>query len=48
MWSMHFHYIRQAISFEKQLKGWSRKKKEALMNNDWNAIVLLSNKNKNK
>ncbi len=44
IWSMHFNDIRKAISFEKQVKGWSRKKKEALMNDDWNMIVLLANK----
>ena len=35
------------IGFEKQVKGWSRKKKEALFKEDWNEIVRLSNyKNK--
>lgn len=33
----------QAISFEKQVKGWSRKKKEALMKEDWKELVRLSN-----
>ncbi len=46
IWSTCFSDIRQAISFEKQLKGWSRKKKEALIRDDWDQIVLLSNKNK--
>lgn len=32
----------QAIAFEKQLKGWSRKKKEALIRGDWNALPALS------
>lgn len=35
--------IEQAIEFEKQLKGWSRKKKEALFNEDWDEIKRLSN-----
>jgi putative endonuclease len=26
-----FHFVQQAIAFEKQVKGWSRKKKEALI-----------------
>ncbi len=34
--------IKQAISREKQLKGWSRKKKIALMTEDFNALVQLS------
>ncbi|MGJ7032805.1 GIY-YIG nuclease family protein [Niabella hirudinis] len=37
-----FHDVRNAIAFEKQLKGWSRKKKEALMRSDWDALKLLS------
>jgi len=42
-----FDEIEDAIDFEKQLKGWSRKKKEALFEEDWNEIVKLSNyKNK--
>jgi putative endonuclease len=28
----------EAISMEKKLKGWSRKKKEALINGDWSLI----------
>jgi putative endonuclease len=38
-----FSDIRKAIEWEKQLKGWSRKKKEALFKEDWNEIVRLSN-----
>lgn len=37
-----FHDVRNAIAFEKQLKGWSRKKKEALMRSDWDTLKLLS------
>ena len=31
-----------AITFEKKLKNWSRKKKEALFSNDWESIRKLS------
>ena len=34
--------IRQAILREKQLKGWSKKKKEALFKEDWPEIKKLS------
>ncbi len=37
-----FEDINQAISWEKQLKGWSRKKKEALFENDWDKIKFLA------
>ena len=38
-----FDNINNAIEFEKQLKGWSRKKKEALFAEDWVEIKRLSN-----
>ncbi len=38
-----FQDVNMAIQFEKQIKGWSRKKKEALFNNDWVKIKVLSN-----
>ena len=34
--------MKQAILREKQLKGWSRKKKEALFKEDWELLKLLS------
>ncbi len=34
--------IKQVILREKQLKGWSRKKKEALFREDWEEIKVLS------
>lgn len=42
MRSFVFNDIRQAIAFEKQVKGWSRKKKEALIKDDWQKISKLS------
>ena len=38
-----FTDIHQAIEWEKQLKGWSRKKKEALFKDDWDEVVRLAN-----
>ena len=37
-----FNDVNQAIAFEKQVKGWSRKKKEALMNSDWDTLKILA------
>ena len=34
--------IRQAIAYEKQLKGWSRKKKQALFKEDFKELKWLS------
>lgn len=42
IYSTNFSDINDAIRFEKQIKGWSRKKKEALMRGDFDALVKLS------
>ena len=41
-YSIHNNDIMQAIAWEKQIKGWSRKKKEALFNEDWEEIKRLA------
>ncbi len=38
----------QAIAWEKKIKGWSRRKKKALIDNDWNSLVEFSKKYKIK
>ena len=38
-----FKDVNQAIDFEKKVKGWSRSKKEALIKDNWDEIVRLSN-----
>jgi len=38
----HFFDVNQAIAWEKQIKGWSRKKKEALFKEDWDKIKELA------
>jgi putative endonuclease len=37
-----FQSVKQAIAWEKQLKGWSREKKEALFREDWEELKRLS------
>ncbi len=37
-----FRYIQDAISWEKQLKDWSRAKKEALIKRDWERVRKYS------
>ena len=37
-----FPDVNQAIAFEKQVKGWRRAKKEALINGDWHLLPELS------
>jgi putative endonuclease len=41
-----FEKITDAIAAERQVKGWSRAKKEALVGGDWQAISRLSNRRK--
>jgi len=42
VWSEHFERIVDAIAAERQIKGWSRAKKQALIKSDWRAIIQLS------
>jgi putative endonuclease len=42
VWSEHFDRIIDAIAAERQLKGWTRAKKEALIRGDWNALQVLA------
>ena len=42
VWSEHFLDITDAIAAERQIKGWSRAKKEALMRGDFDLIRQLS------
>ena len=34
-YSIEINDVKQAIEWERQIKGWSRKKKEALFNDGW-------------
>src|SRR5688572_3509414 len=43
VWHESFIDPNEAIDFEKQLKGWNRKKKEALIEGNWNRIKEVSN-----
>ena len=44
--SNRFSDVREAIRAEKQIKGWSRAKKEALIEGDFEKLVKLSKSNK--
>jgi putative endonuclease len=42
VYSQQFNDIKQAIELEKQIKGWTRRKKEALINEDWGKLKFYS------
>jgi hypothetical protein len=42
VWSEYFDRITDGIAAERQIKGWSRAKKEALMCSDWDKVSDLS------
>ena len=44
VWSQEFAEREQAFAAERQIKGWSRAKMEALIKGDWDAVRLLSRK----
>ena len=42
VYSAHFDHIADAVAAERQVKGWSRVKKEALIRGDFEALPGLS------
>jgi putative endonuclease len=42
VWSEYFDRIIDAIAVERQIKGWSRAKKEALIREDWKSLQVLA------
>ena len=45
-WHQHFVNITDAISVERQIKGWSRAKKEALIRGDYDSLRILASRKK--
>ena len=44
MYKINFTNPTEAIKWEKKIKDWSRKKKEALMAENWNDLIEFSKK----
>jgi putative endonuclease len=44
VWSGEFDLITDAIAFERQLKGWSRAKKEAVIRGQWDRLPDLASR----
>src|SRR5215471_7758281 len=42
IFAQYFETITDAVSAERQVKGWSRAKKEALINGEWNRLTELA------
>jgi putative endonuclease len=42
VWAEHFPDVTDAIAVERQIKGWSRAKKEALIDGDYETIKQLA------
>ncbi len=42
VWSQECSTRDEALSAEMQIKGWSRKKKEAMMRGDWDEVSRLA------
>jgi putative endonuclease len=42
VWHQEFQQITDAIAVERQLKGWGRAKKEALIRGEWEMVRKLS------
>ena len=46
VWAEHFLDIVDAIAVERQIKGWSRAKKEALIRDDYGSLRLLAKRSR--
>jgi putative endonuclease len=44
----YFDRITDAVSAERQIKGWSRAKKEALASGNFEALVVLARRHRSK
>ena len=44
VWSQEFGDRDEAFAAERQIKGWSRAKKEALIRGDWDGLQVMSRK----
>ena len=44
VWSQEFAERDEAFRAERQIKGWSRAKKEALIRGDWDGLQVLARK----
>jgi putative endonuclease len=42
VFAQHFQSIADAVAAERQVKGWSRAKKEAMINGDWDRLPELA------
>ena len=42
LYQNYFTDINEAIAFEKQIKGWTRAKKEALIKGAWDELIRLA------
>ncbi|WP_416365363.1 GIY-YIG nuclease family protein [Sphingobium sp. JS3065] len=48
VWSQQFGTRMEALEAERQIKGWSRAKKLALIREDWTLISTLARSNQEK
>ena len=46
VFSAPFDRVDEAVSFERQIKGWSRAKKQALIRGDYDALPALASRRK--
>ncbi len=42
VFAQHFETITDAVAAERQVKGWTRAKKEAMVNGEWNRLPELA------
>lgn len=48
VWSQEFPTRYEALSAERQIKGWSKAKKQALIDGDWGRVSFLARNRQNR
>jgi putative endonuclease len=46
VWSAEFELVEEAFAFEKQVQGWGRRKREALINGEMDLLPVLAARSK--
>lgn len=46
VWSAEFEHVEAAFAFEKQVQGWGRRKREALITGDLEVLPILASRSR--
>jgi putative endonuclease len=44
VWAAEFEHVGAAFAFEKQVQGWSRRKRQALIDGEWDRLPAMASR----